>query len=112
MLALVLLFRSSDALANAYGIAVSGTMVATTALAFFVVWKLWHWPLWAALALVCAFLSIDVGFFIANLYKVLDGGWVPLLLGHGHVHPDVDLVARQRDPRRSRRIAIRSRWPT
>ncbi len=81
VLALVLLFRSSEALANAYGIAVSGTMVATTALAFFVVWKLWRWPLWAALALVCAFLSIDIGFFIANLYKVLDGGWVPLMLG-------------------------------
>ena len=80
VLALVLLFRSSDALANAYGIAVSGTMVATTSLAFFVVWKLWRWPLWAALALVCAFLSIDVGFFVANLYKVLDGGWVPLAL--------------------------------
>src|SRR5271165_4784167 len=81
VLALVLLFRSSDALANAYGIAVSGTMVTTTALAFFVVWKLWRWPLWGALALVCGFLSIDVGFFIANLYKVLDGGWVPLMLG-------------------------------
>ena len=81
VLALVLLFRSSDNLANAYGIAVSGTMVTTTALAFFVVWKLWRWPLWGALALVCGFLSIDVGFFIANLYKVLDGGWVPLMLG-------------------------------
>ncbi len=81
VLALVLLFRSSDALANAYGIAVAGTMVTTTALAFFVVWKLWRWPLWGALALVCGFLSIDIGFFIANLYKVLDGGWVPLTLG-------------------------------
>src|SRR5271165_2990269 len=81
VLGLVLLFRSSDALANAYGIAVSGTMVTTTALAFFVVWKLWRWPLWAALTLTGAFLSIDVGFFIANLYKVLDGGWVPLTLG-------------------------------
>ncbi len=81
VLALVLMFRSSSALANAYGIAVSGTMVATTALAFFVVWRLWRWPLWGALALVCAFLSIDVGFFVANLYKVLDGGWVPLTLG-------------------------------
>ncbi len=81
VLALVLLFRSSEALANAYGIAVSGTMVATTALAFFVVWKLWRWPLWGALTLVCAFLSIDIGFFVANLYKVLDGGWVPLMLG-------------------------------
>ncbi len=81
VLGLVLLFRSSDALANAYGIAVSGTMVATTSLAFFVVWKLWRWPLWAALALTGAFLSIDIAFFIANLYKVVDGGWVPLTLG-------------------------------
>ncbi len=80
VLALVLMFRSSTALANAYGIAVSGTMVATTALAFFVVWRLWRWPLWGALALVCAFLSIDLSFFIANLYKVLDGGWIPLTL--------------------------------
>ena len=78
VLALVLMFRSAGALANAYGVAVSGTMVATTALAFFVVWRLWRWPLWGALALVCGFLSIDVGFFIANLSKVLDGGWVPL----------------------------------
>jgi KUP system potassium uptake protein len=81
VLGLVLLFRSSDSLANAYGIAVSGTMVATTALAFFVVWKLWRWPLWAALALICAFLAIDVSFFAANLFKVVDGGWVPLTLG-------------------------------
>ena len=81
VLGLVLLFRSSDSLANAYGIAVCGTMVATTSLAFFVVWKLWQWPLWAALALTGAFLSIDAAFFIANLYKVVDGGWVPLTLG-------------------------------
>jgi KUP system potassium uptake protein len=81
VLALVLLFRSSDALANAYGIAVSGTMVATTSLAFVVVWKLWKWPLWAALVLTGAFLAIDVGLFVANLYKVVDGGWVPLTLG-------------------------------
>ncbi len=81
VLGLVLLFRSSDALANAYGIAVSGTMVATTSLAFFVVWKLWRWPLWAALGLTGAFLVVDVGFFFANLYKVVDGGWVPLTLG-------------------------------
>jgi KUP system potassium uptake protein len=55
-------------------------MAATTALSFFVVWRLWRWPLWGALALVCGFLSIDMGFFVANLYKVLDGGWVPLTL--------------------------------
>ena len=81
VLALVVLFRSSDALANAYGIAVAGTMVATTALAFFVVRYLWKWPLAATLALVGAFVAVDLTFFVANLYKVLDGGWVPLLLG-------------------------------
>jgi KUP system potassium uptake protein len=81
VLALVLLFKSSDALANAYGIAVAGTMVMTTSLAFFVVWKLWRWPLWRACLLIAAFLSIDIAFFVANLYKVLDGGYVPLLLG-------------------------------
>jgi KUP system potassium uptake protein len=81
VLALVLLFKTSDSLANAYGIAVAGTMVMTTSLAFFVVWKLWRWPLWAACLLIAAFLTVDVGFFVANLYKVLDGGYVPLLLG-------------------------------
>jgi KUP system potassium uptake protein len=77
---LVLLFKSSSALASAYGIAVSGTMVVTTALAFVVVWKKWHWPLWAAVTFVSAFLLIDCIFFAANLMKVVDGGWVPLLL--------------------------------
>lgn len=80
VLLLVFVFRSSSALANAYGIAVTGTMVVTTALAFVVVWKKWGWPLWAALAFVAAFLSIDVAFLVANLLKVVDGGWVPLLL--------------------------------
>jgi KUP system potassium uptake protein len=80
VLALVMLFKTSDSLANAYGIAVAGTMVMTTSLAFFVVWKLWRWPLWRAVLLIASFLSIDLGFFIANLYKVVDGGYVPLLL--------------------------------
>jgi KUP system potassium uptake protein len=81
VLLLVLMFKSSDALANAYGIAVTGTMVVTTALAFVVVWKLWHWPLWGAIAFVSFFLAIDLAFLTANLVKVLEGGWVPLLLG-------------------------------
>jgi len=78
---LVLLFKSSGALANAYGIAVAGTMVATTALAFFVVHYMWRWSLPATLLLVGGFVAVDITFFIANLYKVLDGGYVPLLLG-------------------------------
>ena len=85
VLALVLLFRTSEALGNAYGIAVAGTMVVDTSLAFFVVWKLWRWSLAAAATLAGIFLVIDVGFFLANLYKVVDGGWVPLTLRHGDV---------------------------
>ena len=81
VLALVLLFRSSNALGNAYGIAVSGAMVVDTSLAFFVVWKLWRWSPAAAAALAGGFLVIDVGFFFANLSKVLEGGWTPLTLG-------------------------------
>jgi len=81
VLVLVTLFKSSSALASAYGIAVTGTMVTTTALAFVVVWKKWRWPLWASTALIAAFLAVDLAFLAANLMKVVDGGWVPLLLG-------------------------------
>jgi KUP system potassium uptake protein len=78
---LVVAFKSSDALANAYGIAVTGTMVVTTGLSFIVVWKLWRWPLWAASLFIGCFLAVDLSFLAANLVKVLEGGWVPLLLG-------------------------------
>ncbi|HEY1736583.1 MAG TPA: potassium transporter Kup [Methylovirgula sp.] len=80
VLLLVFVFRSSSALANAYGVAVTGTMVVTTSLAFVVVWKKWKWPLWGALTFIGAFLMIDVAFLAANLIKVVEGGWVPLLL--------------------------------
>ncbi|HEY8138638.1 MAG TPA: KUP/HAK/KT family potassium transporter, partial [Methylocystis sp.] len=80
VLILVLVFKSSSALASAYGIAVTGTMVTTTALAFVVVWKRWRWPLWASILLISGFLAIDLSFLAANLMKVVDGGWVPLLL--------------------------------
>ncbi len=78
---LVALFRSSSALASAYGIAVSGTMVVTGAMAIVVVWKVWKWSLPGAIALIVPFLCIDVIFLSANMLKVVDGGWVPLLLG-------------------------------
>ena len=80
VLLLVFLFKSSDALANAYGIAVTGTMVVTTLLAFFVVRYLWRWPLVTCVCVIGFFLCIDLAFLIANLVKVLDGGWVPLIL--------------------------------
>lgn len=81
VLLLVLMFKSSSSLASAYGIAVTGTMVVTTSLAFVVVWKLWHWPVWLAALFVSGFLAIDLAFLAANLLKIVDGGWVPLLLG-------------------------------
>jgi KUP system potassium uptake protein len=78
---LVGIFRSSGALANAYGIAVTGTMVVTALLAFIVIWRVWRWNVAAAAALVVPFLLIDLTFLSANLLKVREGGWLPLLLG-------------------------------
>jgi KUP system potassium uptake protein len=80
---LVLSFRSSSSLAHAYGISVTGTMVVTTCLAFVVVRRCWNWSLPLALALIAPLLILDLTFFIANLLKVLTGGWVPLTLGLG-----------------------------
>jgi KUP system potassium uptake protein len=80
VLALVLAFASSSKLANAYGIAVTGTMVVTAILALIVVHLNWRWPLWAAALLILPFLAIDLVFLGANLMKVLEGGYVPLLI--------------------------------
>jgi KUP system potassium uptake protein len=81
VLLLVGLFRSSSALAGAYGIAVTGTMVVTALLAFIVIWRIWNWNPIAAAALVAPFLFLDMTFLAANLLKVVEGGWFPLLLG-------------------------------
>ncbi len=81
VLLLVALFRSSSALASAYGIAVTGTMVVTGIMAFVVIWKVWRWSALAAAALITPFLLIDLTFLSANLLKVFEGGWVPLALG-------------------------------
>jgi KUP system potassium uptake protein len=78
---LVVLFKSSGALASAYGIAVTGTMVVTAIMALIVIRRVWKWSLWAAAALMVPFLLIDLTFLGANLLKVLHGGWVPLLIG-------------------------------
>ena len=81
VLLLVVLFRSSSALASAYGIAVTGTMVVTAMMAFIVMWKSWKWPAWLAAAVIAPFLLIDLTFLSANLIKVFEGGWMPLALG-------------------------------
>jgi KUP system potassium uptake protein len=80
-LLLVAMFRSSEGLASAYGVAVAGTMLVDGLMAFMVIWRVWKWALWAALALMVPFILIDFTFFGANLLKVPQGGWVPLLIG-------------------------------
>ncbi|MBH0239246.1 potassium transporter Kup [Methylobrevis albus] len=80
VLALVLLFRSSSSLASAYGIAVTGTMVLTSLLAFVVMVTVWKWPRPLALLMITPFLVIELVFLAANLLKIADGGWVPLIL--------------------------------
>ncbi len=81
VVALVLAFRSSDALAAAYGIAVTGTMVTTAVLLIIAMRNLWHWPLPIALGVGGALLLLDLIFFAANALKIPEGGWVPLLIG-------------------------------
>ena len=81
VLFLVLFFRSSSNLAAAYGIAVTGAMFIDTILMSAVLLALWRWPLWKALPLVAIFIVVDLAYLGANLIKVPDGGWVPLLIG-------------------------------
>ena len=81
VLLLVGLFKSSSALASAYGIAVATTMVVDGCLAFIVVWQLWHWPLWRVVLVVAPLVVVDVMFLSANLLKLFEGAWAPLLFG-------------------------------
>jgi KUP system potassium uptake protein len=78
---LVLSFRSSANLAGAFGVAVSGTMVITTALMFFAMRECWHWSFLTAVIVTAGFLVIDLGFFSSNLLKITAGGWFPLVVG-------------------------------
>jgi KUP system potassium uptake protein len=78
VLLLVVIFKSSSALASAYGVAVTATMITTSLMAFFVFWKKWRWPLWQAAALIVPLLLIEQIFFAANVMKILEGAWMPL----------------------------------
>ncbi|MBO9577072.1 MAG: potassium transporter Kup [Sphingobium sp.] len=80
VLILVTSFQSSTAMAAAYGIAVTGTMVVTTCLAFIIAWRLWRWNMVWTAVLFAPFLTIDLIFFGANILRVTEGGWVPLLV--------------------------------
>ncbi len=81
VVALVLAFRSSAALAFAYGTAVTGTITITTLLFFYYARHQWRWPLWIVLAGGGVLLVIDLLFFAANLTKLTHGAWLPLLIG-------------------------------
>jgi len=81
VLLLVFGFRSSSAMAAAYGIAVTGTMVVTSCLAFVVINRLWGWSMAKSVLFITPFLAIDLIFFGANILRVIEGGWVPLVVG-------------------------------
>ena len=78
---LVITFQSSSALASAYGIAVTGTMMTTTTIAFIVIQGLWQWHKAASYSFLAFFLIIDLSFLIPNCLKIPTGGWLPLVVG-------------------------------
>lgn len=79
VLFLCLMFKSSSALASAYGIAVCGTLIVTSIMAFIVIWKVWKKPLIVAMLAIIPFLFIESVFMSSNLLKLFDGGYVPLI---------------------------------
>ena len=81
VIAAVMGFKSSTALGSAYGIAVTGTMLITTLLTFFVIRFSWKLPWWICISSTVFFVVIDATFFSANVLKFVDGGWFPLLIG-------------------------------
>ncbi len=81
VLVLVIQFRTSSSMAAAYGIAVTGTMVVTTCLAYIVARHRWNWSRPLAITVILPFLALDLVFFGANILRVIEGGWVSLLVG-------------------------------
>jgi len=81
VMGIVLLFRKSESLASAYGFAVSTTMLMTTLLTAVVMRVLWKWNLFLVTLVIGIFIFIDMGFFISNLNKISQGGWLPLSIG-------------------------------
>jgi KUP system potassium uptake protein len=80
-LALTLGFRTSDNLASAFGIAVALTMLLTSMLMFLAMREVWGWSLWLSVLVAGVFVMVDLSFVTANMMKVVEGGWVPLLVG-------------------------------
>jgi KUP system potassium uptake protein len=84
-LLLVIGFQKSERLASAYGIAVTGTMMLTSVVYYVVMRHTWKWSRLAAMLVLGIFLAFDIPFFLANTVKILDGGWVPVLIGVGFI---------------------------
>ncbi len=80
VIALVLMFGSSEKLASAYGVAVTGVVAVDTIIVAFVAIKLWRWNKWVSLLLFSALFAVDIVFFAATAVKIPDGGWFPLLI--------------------------------
>jgi len=78
---LIGIFKTSSSLAHAYGLAVTGTMVVTTCMAFIVMRRLWHWKLSTSLAFFIPFMLLDLTFLSANALRFFTGGWLPVLIG-------------------------------
>ncbi len=76
----VIIFKDSGHLAAAYGVAVTATMIITSLMAFFVIWKCWLWPVWRVALLMVPLLLIEQAFFTANVLKLFEGAWVPLVI--------------------------------
>jgi KUP system potassium uptake protein len=81
VLLLVLMFRSSSALASAYVLAVSATNLMAVVLGFLVIWKCWRWPLWLTALLMVPFILVDAVFVIASSMKIPEGAWLPVVFG-------------------------------
>ncbi|MDI1365772.1 MAG: potassium transporter Kup [bacterium] len=81
VLAIMFTFQTSSALAHAYGLAVTGTMCVTTAMAFIVMRRLWNWSLPVALCFIIPFMTLDLTFLSANALRFFTGGWLPVLIG-------------------------------
>jgi KUP system potassium uptake protein len=78
---LVVIFQASTNLAAAYGLAVTGTMLITTCLVGILAHSVWKWPVWRTAIVIGLFGAVDVAYFAANVIKIPDGGWMPLVVG-------------------------------
>lgn len=83
VVALAVVFRTSSSLASAYGIAVTGTMLLTATMTYLVMWRMWRWSPWLSAAVMLPFIVIEFLFLLSNLFKVVEGGYVPLILAGG-----------------------------